>query len=214
MTARFMSGTPYAASEREMQRIPGFQPRRSGFMVSRLAEGSWEGREDGCRQKKEGGRCFCEDFRRRFMEGGTEEIFREHFQELVFRPQPFLTENGHRSSFRKCFERRELNADRNAWCAALYLLTADRELWKGAAAAVMPGYIDFSAISVRGVDMDGYVLYHTAKDLYQGSGHISLAELTDGELVSERAFRLMVNAFLICRYGPCLLAEETEGRNV
>ena len=36
MTARFMSGTPYARTELEMQRIPGFHPRGSGLTVSRV----------------------------------------------------------------------------------------------------------------------------------------------------------------------------------
>ena len=36
MTTRFMRGTPYADLEIEMQRVPGFRPRRSGMIVSRL----------------------------------------------------------------------------------------------------------------------------------------------------------------------------------
>lgn len=75
-----------------------------------------------------------------------------------------------------------------------------------------PDFIDFTSVSICGVDMDGYVLYHTAKDLYRGTSHVSLAELTDGELVSDRAFRLVINAFLLCRYGPCLLFPE-KGEN-
>ena len=37
MAAKFMSDTPpYAELEREMQRIPGFQPRRSVMVISHL----------------------------------------------------------------------------------------------------------------------------------------------------------------------------------
>lgn len=36
MTARFMSNTPYANVEFEMQRVPGFSPRGAGMRVSRL----------------------------------------------------------------------------------------------------------------------------------------------------------------------------------
>ena len=39
MTARFMSDTPYAGIELEMQRIPGFHPRGSGLTVSRFRYG-------------------------------------------------------------------------------------------------------------------------------------------------------------------------------
>lgn len=52
--------------------------------------------------------------------------------------------------------------------------------------------IDFSAIRIHGVDLDSYVLFHTAKDLYTGTKHISLSELTDPELVSDSAFRLLI----------------------
>ena len=34
MTARFMSDTPYAGTEQEMQRIPGFHSRGTGMAVS------------------------------------------------------------------------------------------------------------------------------------------------------------------------------------
>jgi hypothetical protein len=36
MTARFMSDTPYAGTEQEMQRIPGFHSRGTGIAVSHL----------------------------------------------------------------------------------------------------------------------------------------------------------------------------------
>lgn len=36
MTARFMSDTPYAGAEQEMQRIPGFHPSGTGMAVSRF----------------------------------------------------------------------------------------------------------------------------------------------------------------------------------
>ena len=73
---------------------------------------------------------------------------------------------------------------------------------------VNPEGIDFPAIHIHGVDLDGYVLFHTAKDLYAGTKHISLSELTDPELVSDSAFRLLVTAFLIRRYGAEVLSAE------
>ena len=38
MVVRFMSHTPYAGLEEEMQHIPGFRPRRSGMVVSHLPD--------------------------------------------------------------------------------------------------------------------------------------------------------------------------------
>ena len=98
--------------------------------------------------------------------------------------------------------------DEAAWCAALYLLTSDMFLWSKAETAVHPDFIDFPAIHIHGVDLDGYVLFHTAKDLYKGTSHISLSELIDPELVSDEAFWRIVTAFLIRRYGVEVLSAE------
>lgn len=220
MTARFMGGTPYAELEQEMQRIPGFRPRKSGIVVCHLTDGIREDQtgEDrtcgkGSAGQEEGRAYVYSDYLHKFLTEVWEESFSLRAKNLACRPKPFFMESGHRSRFQTCWERREANADQEVWCAALYLLTADRNLWKGAEAAVKPDFIDFTSVSVRGVDMDGYVLYHTAKDLYRGTSHVSLSELTDGELVSDRAFRLVVGAFLVCRYGPCLLRREMESKN-
>ena len=65
MTARFMSGTPYAALEIEMQRPPGFRPRKSGMIISRCACGTQECDCSLCAHKERNGtdqtakRCAC-----------------------------------------------------------------------------------------------------------------------------------------------------------
>lgn len=96
-------------------------------------------------------------------------------------------------------------------CAAVYLLSADSFLWGRAFPAVDSDIIRFQKIRIHGVDLDGYVLFHTAKDLYKGTCHISLSELIDPELVSEDTFRLVISAFLIRRYGPGVLAVAERG---
>ena len=61
MTARFMDGTPYAGLEQEMQRIPGFRPRKSGMVICHLENRMGEGRIEAGRA------CACEKGR----EGST-----------------------------------------------------------------------------------------------------------------------------------------------
>lgn len=73
-------------------------------------------------------------------------------------------------------------------CAALYLLSADRFLWGKAISAIEPDIIHFQKIHIHSVDLNGYVLFHTAKDLYQETKHISLSELVDLELVGDMTF--------------------------
>ena len=65
MTARFMRGTPYAALEIEMQRPPGFRPRKSGMIISRCVCGTQECDCSLCAHKERNGtdqtakRCAC-----------------------------------------------------------------------------------------------------------------------------------------------------------
>lgn len=231
MTVRFMGNTPYANTEFEMQLIPGFTPRKSGLTVSRFEYSVADCDCDICvyksRKKKctsEGG-CVC--LRERLVTGCvpldellgvlTAEVAQRPFvsrvSRLSARPQTFFPDCRHRQRFGNRWRERIPVPDEAAWCAALYLLTADTFLWGKAEAAVKPDMIDFTMIHVHGVDLDGYVLFHTAKDLYKGTRHISLSELTDPELVSDGAFRLIVTAFLIRRYGPAVIMKEMEDRS-
>ena len=230
MTARFMSNTLYANTEFEMQLIPGFTPRRSGMVASRF-EYSARDCDCGCctykgRKKKCKSPAGCVCLRERLVAGCVpfqellgvltaevrERPFVSRVSRLSAKPHTFFPDNKHQQRFERRFKERIQTADEAAWCAALYLLASDTFLWGKAEAAVYPGIIDFPAIHVHGVDLDGYVLYHTAKDLYKGTRHISLSELTDPELVSDEAFRLIVTAFLIRRYGPAVIWKEMEGQ--
>lgn len=144
MTARFMDGTPYAGLEQEMQRIPGFRPRKSGMVICHLENRMGEGRieagracacekgREGSTGQEEGGANGYSDYLHQFLAEVWEESFSLRAQPLSCRPKPFFPESGHRSRFQACWEKREANADQEAWCAALYLLTADSNLWKGA----------------------------------------------------------------------------------
>lgn len=229
MTARFMSSTHYANTEFEMQLIPGFTPRRSGMVVSRF-EYSARDCDCGCctykgRKKKCTSATGCVCLSERLVAGGVpfqelldvlatevrERPFVSRVSRLTARPQTLFSDRRHFQWFEKRWKGCVKGQDEAAWCAAVYLLTSDMFLWSKSEAAVHPDLIDFSDIHIHGVDLDGYVLFHTAKDLYKGTKHISLSELTDPELVSDDAFRLIVTAFLIRRYGPAVILKEMEG---
>lgn len=230
MTAKFMASTPYANTEFEMQMIPGFTPRRSGMTVSRF-EYSVCGDDGSCcsqqgRKKKDTNPAGCVCLRERLVTGCVpfhellgvltaevrERPFVSRVSRLSARPRTLFSDRRHFRCFERQWKERTKMQDESAWCAALYLLTADMFLWSKAEAAVRPDLIDFSSIHIHGVDLDGYVLFHTAKDLYKGTKHISLSELTNPELVSDEAFWLIITAFLIRRYGPAVILKETEGK--
>ena len=224
MTARFMKGTPYATSEIEMQRPPGFRPRKSGMIISRCVCGTQECDCSLCAHKERNGtdqtakRCACPCERilagctplSKRMGDLTAEAAGKPFAARVarlseeFSPLFFLA--GHQERFDRFLDGNNDPADTDVLYAVLYLLSADRFLWGKSVPAVKPGVVHFKEIQIHGVDLGGYVLFHTAKDLYQGTQHISLSELTDLELVGDEIFRLIIHAFpfeeLSHRFGP------------
>jgi len=230
MTVRFMGNTPYADFEIEMQRIPGFRPRGSGIVVSSRVYGIKDGAcqrrtkrgKNGTDRKERG--CTCQRGRRMAACVPFDELLEQFAMEVAVSPfvarvssvsarnTPVFFLPGHRNRFDRIWEAHEETADEDALCAVVYLLSADRFLWGKSVPAILPNIIRFQEIQIHGVDLDGYVLFHTAKDLYKGTSHISLSELVDPELVSEDAFRLVITAFLIRRHGAGVLC--MEGRTV
>lgn len=72
--------------------------------------------------------------------------------------------------------------------------------------------IHFEAIRIHGVDLDGYVIFHMAKELYSGKEHITISELSDPELINDKLLRPIVNSFLVRLYGiNILLIEGSSG---
>lgn len=88
-----------------------------------------------------------------------------------------------------------------AYAAAVFLLTSDTFLWKQSKNYIDQSSIHFKDIRIHGVDLDGYAIFHTAKDLYHGTDHIAISELSDPELINDRLLRLIINAFLVRRHG-------------
>ncbi len=230
MTARFMRGTPYAALEIEMQRPLGFRPRKRGMIISRCVCGTQGCGCNLCAHKERNGAgqrakrcaCLCERILTgctplsKRMEGLTTEAAGKPFAARVarmsedFSPLFFLA--GHQERFDRLLDGKCNPADTDVLYAALYLLSADRFLWGKSVPAVKPDAVHFREIQIHGVDLGGYVLFHTAKDLYQGTQHISLSELTDPELVGDEIFRLIMHALLIRRYGLEAISAERRDR--
>lgn len=206
MVVRFMSHTPYAGLEQEMQHIPGFRPRRSGMVVSQLPDDTKK--QDCLRGHISDG---CIPFHK-LLEVLAEEVavspFVRRVNRLTGMKEPCFFRNGHRERFFMMLGRCIHKSEEPALCAAIYLLSADRFLWGRALYAVDQDEIQFSEIHIHGVDLDGYVLFYMARDLYRGSQHISLSELIDPELVSDQVFERIVTACLIRRYGSVVLQEE------
>jgi hypothetical protein len=89
----------------------------------------------------------------------------------------------------------------NEYLAALYLLTADREQWNAAKRVIGRKKIDFAQIRTKKFTTNGYTVFIVAKDIYDGETHITLKDICDRYLVSDKQFDLFVTAIHICRLG-------------
>ena len=94
--------------------------------------------------------------------------------------------------------------------AAVYLLSSRIGLWRRVLPHISHGRIDFSSVSLRGIDPRDYPVYRAAKGLYCGKLLITSAELADEEQVSSEAFGDILNAMLIARYGKTIIAAEVK----
>ena len=85
--------------------------------------------------------------------------------------------------------------------AAIFLLSAEKELWLRARKAIDKKQIDFDKISRTELSSYGYTLLQLAQDFYTGTQHVSLQDLGDPYLISDRTCMLIIQAIGICREG-------------
>ena len=87
-------------------------------------------------------------------------------------------------------------------------LSADEKLWEKTRRQMSDTGIYFNQVRLGSVTLEQYILFHAAKDAYHGTKHIRLSELTDRELVPDEILRLIVNAFVIERYGMDIVEQK------
>ena len=63
-----------------------------------------------------------------------------------------------------------------------------------------------------GIHPELYSIYQAAKTISVGGDNIVIEDLAFSELVSDRAFRLILGALLLCRYGEAVLNLERKRR--
>lgn len=103
-------------------------------------------------------------------------------------------------------EKRNLYKQSNRSLASLYLLTADHPLWiKTKRYIDRSGKADLKSVHLGDISTDGYALWKAVKELQTGEKQISLCELSDSNIISDRAFRLIVQAVAIARFGATVL---------
>ena len=221
MTRYFMKFTPLFAAEVQMMTPPRHQPRRSGRIRSSFRYSTDDVRCKDCTRYDSGhpchlNECVCLEER---IEAGVVELntlARECFGGRMFRPlqrrlrdelnrQPFrfFLSAAHRERWTHWKNRCYGMSERNA--AALFLLTADEGLWQRVLWHFDSSGFDFSAIRLSGIHPELYSIYQAAKTISIGGDNIVIEDLAFSELASDRAFRLILGALLLCRYGEVVL---------
>lgn len=74
--------------------------------------------------------------------------------------------------------------------SVLYLLTADKSLWRKTKNYMRSGYIALNRVRIRRISEDGYTLFCCAKDMLYGTEHMTPNDLADKDLISSRVFIL------------------------
>lgn len=91
--------------------------------------------------------------------------------------------------------------DTPRFLAALYLLTANRDISMRTFNCFFRSGIDFRYARRRGISEQDYTLLMAAKSLYCGTSEVTQADLADKNIIDDEALRLIVNALLIVRFG-------------
>ena len=132
--------------------------------------------------------------------------------ELNRQPFRFFLSAAHRERWTHWKNRCYGMSERNA--AALLLLTADEELWQRVLWHFDSSGFDFPAIRLSGIHPELYSIYQAAKTISVGGDNIVIEDLAFSELVSDRAFRLILGALLLCKYGEVVLNLERKTEEV
>lgn len=89
----------------------------------------------------------------------------------------------------------------NEYLAAIYLLSANKKLWKATKYVAERKEIDFSLIKPKKFTTNRYTVFIVAKDIYTDSTHITIKDICDRYLVPDKLLELFVTALHICRFG-------------
>lgn len=221
MSKLYMYGTELQELEQLMMLVPNFMPRKSGMIVvhgrnrqTLVSKCHPCPNDERRRQKNETGdpnsernilvfdsykdiAFSCFKRRRSFrLNQRLIELVRHYDGEI------FLNEN-HRLRFYSVCRLQDVTSEvRNLfYLAVLYLITADDKLWSAAKDHVYSECFDFNGMHLGGINTDGYALYQTARTICLGREYIQMAEIADKTLIGDMAFKAIINAILISKYG-------------
>lgn len=111
----------------------------------------------------------------------------------------------HKSRIEMLDRRLGYNKKRNtpAYYAAMFLLTSNESIYRRTGNCFYSRGVELSYAVLKGISTHDYALYCAAKSFYQPAG-ITVSELADPAVIDPEAFRLIINALLIAKYGTAV----------
>lgn len=92
------------------------------------------------------------------------------------------------------------NCSDSNYLAAIYLLTSEETTWRA-----VREYVSKSGIKYDLIDHipsnEGYTLFQLAKDITEGTRHITLADISNSAVIKPKMFLIICKALAISRYG-------------
>ena len=197
MSGFFCNSPRLQLLERQMRQPPGYRPRGHGWMFD-MEE--WKSRGN----YSEIVDCVISRMQLEHLKKRVEEIYGEADKEIIFHNMK------HRNDFYSLLmgKRAKILKHTPNYAAAVFLLSADEELWEKVCKNILDTGIYFDRVRLGGVTLEQYILFHAAKDVYNGTKHIRLSELTDRDLIPDEILRLIVNAFVIEKCGVEIVKQE------
>lgn len=105
----------------------------------------------------------------------------------------------HESLFK--MEKAKHHVPSSTMLTALYLFTADDQLWKRAKQCMDGQNIHFTEIPLAGLSVPAYTLYKAAVTLCSEREELSFSELSDRNIIPHDLFTIVCQALSIRRYG-------------
>lgn len=221
MSRYFMYGTSLGGIEQLMMLAPNFTQRRSGIVINNHF--NCEGGMNICNRcvanvesRSNPNDCFCFKEKIKADEIKYSDLIKDCFGRIKnyvlknrfkllsnkFTGELFLNHN-HQERFYHVHHKQDIEVwERSpSHLAVIFLLTADEVLWNISEHAVCLNGFDFSQIHLRQISTEGYALYQTAKTISTGKEYIRISEIADKELIDDTAFKIIINASLIAKYG-------------
>ena len=118
----------------------------------------------------------------------------------------YFKDERHRAAFSNAVK--GLNQKDRKLMSKIYLLSADRALWRAARRELKGNRLPLNKIRLSFCTEWSYTLLCCAKDLAYGTEHITAADLADREVISAKLYKVLQTAMAICRCGIMENCEE------